>query len=219
MIDVLTRDDESRFPGCLESMFRLRFDVFVRRLGWNLECHDGMEMDQFDNEFAVYLILRNDENEVLASARLLPMSGPTLLGDVFPFLIEGVEIPETPDIWEVTRVAVNHHKTQIDTVRRCSSVAGTLFCAIFEFALAMGLTHLVSVSDTRMERILVRKGWRIERLGSVHHLDGIDAVGEISEVNDDALAHMQETNGIDGSVLNRPFVVPRPVNVPERRAA
>ena len=219
MIDVLTRDNESRFSGCLESMFRLRYEVFVQRLGWILECRDGMEMDQFDNELAVYLVLRNNENEVLASARLLPMSGPTLLGDVFPFLIEGIEIPSTPDIWEVTRVAVDHRKTRIDSVRRCGSVAGTLFCAIFEFALAMGLTHLVSVSDTRMERILVRKGWRIERLGSVHHLDGIDAVGEITEVNEDALAHMQDTNGIDGSVLNRPFAVPSPVNVPERRAA
>lgn len=219
MLDVLTNERVNGHAAILDSMFRLRYEVFVKRLGWPLNCPFGMEEDQFDHEGAVYLALRNRDNEVVASARLLPMSGSNLLKDVFPFLIEDREIPSGPDVWEVTRVAVDHRKERTSTVPGCTNVAGTLFCGIFEFATRLGLTHLVSVSDPRMERILRRAGWNIQRLGRVHTVDGFEAVGEISEVSREALMTMRRTNGINGSVLKEPINLPSTWDTRERRAA
>ena len=124
MIDVMTLESAGARSPVLESMFRLRYEVFVSRLGWPLKCPLGLEQDQFDHDGAVYLVLKNRDEDVVASARLLPMTGSTLLKDVFPFLIENTEVPSSPEVWEVTRVAVDHRKERTSIVPGCDNVAG-----------------------------------------------------------------------------------------------
>ena len=50
MIDVMTLASAHRFPGCLESMHRLRHHVFIERLGWDISSVGGLERDQFDHD-------------------------------------------------------------------------------------------------------------------------------------------------------------------------
>ncbi len=207
MLDVFTLETAPK--GVLPSFFELRHEVFNNRLGWNLPVEDGREHDQFDNSDAVYITIKNDFNHVVAGARLLPTSVPNLLSDVFPFLVEG-EVPRSPAIYEVTRVAVDHRRERLTPLFRIANtmgvskpnVAGMLFSAIFEFGIKANLTNLVSVSCTRMERILKRSGWNIRRLGQVHRINEIDVVGEDSDVTMANLMSIRSKARIVGPILS-----------------
>lgn len=207
MIDVMTRDTAHQFPGCLESMYRLRHDIFIERLHWEVPSRDGMESDQFDHASTYYLFMRNLEGEVIASCRFLPTSGPNLLCDVFPELVDGA-LPRSDDIWEASRLAIDHRKERLTSAGGCRKVAGTLFCGIMEFALAMNLTSLVSVSDQRLERLLSLAGWQLKRLGETLNFGDYNVAGEQTEVSFEALQLLRRKSGIRQQVLRAADLIP-----------
>lgn len=190
-----------------DSMFELRHEVFVNRLGWKLDCDAGRELDQFDHDFAHHLVVTNPRHQAVASCRLLPTNHPHLLGDVFPYLAADGKPPVNALIWEATRLAVDHRPERL---AGCENPCGLLLVGIMEYALQLGLTHLVSVSDIRVERILRRAGWNLTRLGEPFKIEGFDVMGEITEVSEASLERVRQRCGFSGSVLN---------NHTERRAA
>src|SRR6185437_1946132 len=107
MIQLVTHSDRPRFERELAEMFRERKRIFVDRLGWEVPVVGGeFEIDQFDTDDAIYLIASDPNGVQLGSCRLLPTTGPHLLGDVFPHLCER-EVPRGDDIWEVTRMCTS----------------------------------------------------------------------------------------------------------------
>lgn len=70
-----------------------RHKVFVERLGWQLQAEDGFEFDQFDRPDTVYVIT------------LLPTTRPYVLGEVFPQLMRDLPVPDSPEVWELSRFA------------------------------------------------------------------------------------------------------------------
>lgn len=88
-------------------MFRLRYEVFHERLGWKVNTHDRMEIDQFDElERAHYILARSPQQGVDACWRILPTLGPNMLRDVFPELLHGQPAPAAADVWELSRFAL-----------------------------------------------------------------------------------------------------------------
>lgn len=72
------------------SMFEQRKRVFVDLLRWDVPVLVGRyEIDQFDNDCAVYIVIADAEGEHLASVRLLPTCRDHILGTIFPELCEG----------------------------------------------------------------------------------------------------------------------------------
>ena len=164
-------------------MHRLRHYVFVERLGWDVPNVGGLERDQFDHEQTYYLLFqRNIAGDVVASCRFLPTSGPNLLCDVFPGLVER-ELPHDYRVWEASRLAIDHRRERVASVGGCRRGAGNLFCGIMEFALAMELTALVSVSDQRLERVLSLAGWNLARMGQPRSFGDCTVAGEHTEVS------------------------------------
>jgi N-acyl-L-homoserine lactone synthetase len=91
----------------LRNMFEARKSVFVDLLKWDVPVLDGrFEIDQFDDEHAVYLVLANCRGAHLASARLLQTTRPHILGNIFASLCEG-EPPRAHDIFEITRFCLD----------------------------------------------------------------------------------------------------------------
>ncbi len=201
MYKAISRDNAHLHRDTLESMYQLRHDVFIKRLGWDLDGHEGEEHDQFDNDDAVYLVLENDQKQVVASARMLPTTAPHLLGDVFPQLAYPALPPVADSIWEVTRLVVDHRKER-HTCNTIQNVSGSLWCCLAEFGLAMGLSHFVSVSDVRLERIMKRVGWSFSRLGDAIDIDGIGVAGEFIDVSHQVLGTLRRKASITNPVFN-----------------
>jgi N-acyl-L-homoserine lactone synthetase len=183
-------------------MFRLRYEVFIERLGWPLPHANGRETDQFDHDGAHYLVLRNLADDVVASCRMTPTSQPNLLRDIYPNLVEDGPVPNDDAVWEVSRVAVDHRRERLALVAEGVNPAGALFCAMFEYAMLVGAHTLVSVSDPFIERILKMSGWRLRPLGPVVALpEGGMAVAESVAVSGEQLAAIRRRTRTPHHVL------------------
>ena len=79
----------------LDSMYRLRAQVFRQRLGWDVRVEDGREHDWFDLIGPYYLVAHDGAQNALGCCRLLPSVGPNMLRDVFPSLLDGGPVPDT----------------------------------------------------------------------------------------------------------------------------
>src|SRR3546814_17641434 len=73
---------DARYRGPLETMFEDRKRLFVDLLGWALSVQDARwEIDQFDDDDAVYLIALDTTGEHAVSIRLLPSNKPPIHSD------------------------------------------------------------------------------------------------------------------------------------------
>ena len=161
MIKHLRRMHAATMPALFSSMHADRKRVFVDRLKWDVP-HDGtFEQDQYDTDQADYLILQDSQShQHHGSVRLLPTTGPHMLGEVFPFLCDG-PVPKGPRIREITRLVVS------PSVRRTDRVAtrNMLGRAMIEFGLMTGVEHYTAVCEIGFLTQLLAAGWRIDPLG------------------------------------------------------
>jgi acyl homoserine lactone synthase len=163
----------------IHAQHALRARVFGGRLGWDVSVVDGIEVDEFDALGPTYILAVLDTGELAGCARLLPAVGPTMAKTVFPELLPEEGLPVHPGMVESSRFCVD---TALGMARHGSTVhvaTLTMFAAILEWCLLHHYTQIVTVTDLRMERILSRVGWRIERLadprliGTTHALIGV----------------------------------------------
>ncbi len=148
----------------LDSMYRLRSDVFHSRLGWEVRVENGREHDWFDLIGPHYLVAHDGASNALGCCRLLPTLGPNMLRDIFPYLLDGDAPPASPSIWEVSRFAISH---------RCSGsgygfgdVPEAMLTDMLRFANAHGVDALVGVTSAPIERMFRHMGLQVERLGA-----------------------------------------------------
>lgn len=152
----------------LDSMYRLRCEVFHERLRWDVRVENGREHDWFDLIGPRYLVAHDDATSALGCCRLLPTLGPNMLRDIFPFLLDGAPAPAAASTWEVSRFAISE---------RCAGdgfgfgdVPATMLADMFRFANAHGVDALVGVTSAPIERMLRHLGLRIERLGAARRI-------------------------------------------------
>lgn len=146
---------------------RYRFDIFVRKLGWQLQCQEGREYDEFDHEKTVYVVAQDDDGDVVGTARLLPTTGPYLLANLFPNLWGSGELPNSPDVWELSRFAsVDMNRVAHTLPSQFSSAHATeLLDAAIDCARIHGASELITVSPMGVERLLAHAGYQVRRAG------------------------------------------------------
>jgi N-acyl-L-homoserine lactone synthetase len=180
------------------AMLRDRKTVLMDRLGWDLTSPDGLhEIDGYDGEDTLYLVVHQAQTgRHLGSVRLLPSTGAHLLGDVFPHLcVDGV--PRGADVMEITRLvtAPGLNRSEALQVRRQLSIA------LFEHALAHGITRFTMVTHMPWLPSLLSIGWDAEPLGMPHG-DGQDAVAALQIlIKADTLARLRSAWDMPGMVL------------------
>jgi acyl homoserine lactone synthase len=152
-------------PELLTSMHEFRKAVFVQRMGWSLPLVDGVERDQYDNEDAVYFTVQDIHEQMTACARLLPTTCPYMLADLFPNLLGENKAPCDPTVWELGRFATDVRKTGQGRVLSLSQPSLDLLEAIMKYSRAHGVRQLVLVTCVAIERLLLRAGFNMHRLG------------------------------------------------------
>ncbi|MDA4848878.1 acyl-homoserine-lactone synthase [Hoeflea poritis] len=204
MIQLVAPDWHSAFTDELREMHRLRYRVFKERLGWDVQTKEDLEIDSFDDLKPHYLLLRGPSGRVEGCVRMLPSTGPTMLCDVFPALLDHRAAPADPAIWESSRFALDR---AADTSKGPNSLAaGTyeLFAGMIEFGLSMSLNRIVTVTDLRVERILRRAGWPLQRIGDPQTIGKTRAVAGYLHVSTEHLDAVRHKGGFGGPVLWAP---------------
>jgi len=172
---TLTHRSFGRHVDLVAGMHRLRGRVFKDRLDWDVTVSGDMEIDGYDAEDATYLLVVANGHEVVGHVRLLPTLGPNMLADTFPFLVAGGEVPCSPAIVESSRFCVDTSRVTDVTGSGTRRATTLLFAGILEWCLVHGQHTLATVTDTRMERILRRSGWPLQRLGAPCRIGSTDA--------------------------------------------
>ena len=152
-------------PSILKSMHKLRSDVFKDRLGWDVQCKDGQEIDYFDDLNPAYMLHSNYSNKVEGCCRILPTEGPYMLKDIFPQLLRGEELPVHPNIWEISRFAVNQDPKNKQIDSNVNEITMDILRQIYDFAIDNNIHRYVAVTSAAMERVLRIAGIPIQRFG------------------------------------------------------
>lgn len=204
MIQLITADRYGAFIDDLAEMHRLRYRIFKERLGWDVEVSGDMEVDEFDACRPAYLLQKDDDGRIQGCVRLLPTTGPTMLGETFPVLLDGGPAPACPTIWESSRFGVDLAARAEKTGRSIARATFELFAGMAEFGLMRQLTDIVTVTDARMERILCRANWPLRRLGSPRAIGKTSAVAGYLEVSRQRLTRVREAGCLSGAVIRTP---------------
>ncbi|WHU02403.1 acyl-homoserine-lactone synthase [Sphingomonas sp. NIBR02145] len=172
---LFTHDDESAASDkVMRAMFEARKRVFVDLLGWDLPVLAGLyEVDQYDDGHARYLILTDTDQNHLASARILPTTGPHILGELFLELCEA-SVPSGPDTWEISRFCLER-RLRAPERRRCRDA---LVTALAHYALANGITTYTGVAEQGWLEQILAFGWQAEPLGRPNRI-GTLALGAL----------------------------------------
>jgi len=108
-MQLISADHYAYFLDAVTEVHRLRYHVFKERLDWDVQFSGDMEIDEFDTLHPAYLNQRARDNRVQGCVHLLPSTGPTMLRDTFPVLLDGAAAPSSPVIWESSRFALDLH--------------------------------------------------------------------------------------------------------------
>jgi N-acyl-L-homoserine lactone synthetase len=207
MMQLITADYYGDFVGEIAEMQRLRYRVFKERLDWDVQFTGDMEIDEFDALHPAYLLQRADNGRIQGCVRLLPSTGPTMLRDTFPILLDGAATPASSTIWESSRFALDIGGDAPKAAHGLATATYELFAGMIEFGLSRRLSEIVTVTDARMERILRRAGWPLRRIGNPHALGKTLAVAGYLEVSVESLACIRGAGGLQGPVLWAPVAL------------
>lgn len=152
----------------LRMMFEARKHVFVDLLKWDVPVVDGrFELDQFDDEHAVYLIVADRDGMHLGSARLLKTTRPHILDTLFPELC-AIAAPRGPEVLEITRFCLGRNQTSRDRLQ----TRNRLVAAIVDYALTAGVSTYTGVAELGWLQQILAFGWRCRPLGLPQTIQG-----------------------------------------------
>ena len=201
MLKLIEGSYASFFPREIDAMFRNRAETFARRLGWEVEVKDGYERDAFDRANPLYLVsVDPDTEEYWGSLRLLPTTGPNMLRDVFPQLLDGDTI-ESATIWESSRICTGAPGCRSEQIKNNTRVLSELILGIGEVAVAAGLTQIVSVFDARIFRVLKAAGCNPQIIGTPQRIGGVMSYAGLFDTGEGPLEAFRAATGIEHSVL------------------
>ncbi|RWN55698.1 MAG: conjugal transfer protein TraI, partial [Mesorhizobium sp.] len=109
-------------------------------------------------------------------------------------------------IWESSRFALDIASSAPKGAGGIAIATYELFAGMIELGLSRQLSHIVTVTDLRMERILRRAGWPLERIGKPQTVGVTRALAGYLEVSPLMLQVVRKNGGIGGPVLWAPVL-------------
>lgn len=207
MIRIVTAHNIDDYPDLMERVWRFRHVHFVERLGWTeLSKSDRREIDQFDTADAIHLILESD-GRVAGYSRLLRTSGPHLLSDVYPHIMEGKAWPRERTVYEWTRCISDAEAGRFGDVQ----ASHLLITGVLEFCLVAGIKGMVVETHPKLVAWMVETGYQVEALQAPREVNGLPVLPVYIGATRTALARHHQMFGIDHTVLAIDDGLPNPV--------
>jgi acyl homoserine lactone synthase len=175
---VIGREGEEKItPSLMEQMFRLRYEVFHEKLGWQVDGTNQQERDDFDYLNPVYMIA-GDLQSAKGCWRLLPTTGPNMLFNTFPVLLRGEAMPQADSIWELSRFAVTSPSRRYKGQIYLSELTYAMIEQLINFADDNHIEQYVTVTSVAVERLMKRCDIPMIRFGDAQStvIGGVDSV-------------------------------------------
>lgn len=169
MVQIIEGKDRGQHQDLFQIMFRARYEAFIVERGWSLPTRRGLEIDQYDNDRAVYIIDFDDAGHLQGSVRLTPTVTDSLTADYYPHLCDGGAALRDPFVYEGTRfIATPHDKTPHNN----RAVKARILGAMTEWAWSVGVRHIQAVIDTVLIRSFMAANSKTFALGPARSYGG-----------------------------------------------
>lgn len=200
MISAVTYENRQHFKVLLDEMHVARHKLYVEGRKWReLAQADGREIDQFDRESTVYFLSLGQNRNLQGGLRIVPTTEPHMLDSLFPELCAGGDVPRGPDIWEMSRVFVNHTDAHDE---EGLIIKGKLMCAMIEFAQMNGIKKITGVADSYFLPRLLQIGARIKPLGLPKPYESGEMIAIQITIDSTILEKAQKHYGIPRAMLS-----------------
>jgi N-acyl-L-homoserine lactone synthetase len=199
MIDVVVPETRFEYASALMQMHRDRKRVFVDQLHWSLPSKESwLEIDDFDNEYAIYLLARSDgTGQHQGSVRLLPSTKRHMLLDLFSSLCAD-NVPVGEDVWEISRLVTCPPDIAGSSVLKLHRL---LALALVEFGLLNSIRRYTLVTEPTRVPALLSIGWPVAPLGLAAECMGQTLQALEIAVLPETLAMLQARTCISTSIL------------------
>jgi acyl-homoserine lactone synthase len=190
MIQVINLNNMHGHHLLMDEMFVARKKIFIDRMGWKIRHHRDREFDQFDDEWAEYIVVQDpDTGGHLASARLLRTDRPHILDTLFATLCEAA-IPTGPSIRELTRFCI----TPNGNARYRLELRNRLFSALVDYGLMHGIDSYTGVTHFSFLSQVLSLGWRCDMLGLPRETDAGTLGAVQAHMNADTIGMMRRAD-------------------------
>lgn len=186
MLHVVDFTNRVRLHAVLRSMFAARKKVFIDLLKWDVPALAGeFEVDHFDTPQATYLVVADENDTHLASARLLETTEPGILDGLFAHLADE-PLPRGDDVFEITRFCLSPDAG----ARRRREARDTLLIGLAEYAIANDIRTYTGVAELSWFRQVQSFGWACRALGAPRGEGDRALVALRIDIDDTTLAGM-----------------------------
>ena len=201
MIRVIDGRLRHKYTEEIDSMHRIRKKNFYDRKGWDVPIVNAWEIDGYDALCPLYLVCISANGKVTGGLRLLPTTGFTMINDTFSVLLPDAKRIESPLIWESSLFSVDHEADVAAGSGRIGRATAELGLAMNEIGMEIGLTHIVTVYDAFMHRVLKRAGCAGEPISEPRKIGAALTYAVFFDVGMKTDAALRAASGIEGSVL------------------
>lgn len=208
MIRVIDGRLRHKYKKEIDAMHRIRKKTFNERKGWDVPVVNAWEMDGYDALCPLYLVCIDHKDVVVGGLRLLPTTGFTMINDTFSFLLPDAKRIESPLIWESSRFSVDHEADIAIGKKGISRATAELGLAMNEIGMQTGLTHIVTVYDAFMHRVLKRAGCAGKPISTPQRIGKVMTYAVFFDVNMETDAALRAACEIEGSVLEHASKIP-----------
>jgi N-acyl-L-homoserine lactone synthetase len=146
--------DSHKHGDILEKFFQLRYQGFVVEEKYDTPTYNDTEFDQYDNPFARYIAILNNEGGIVACARVNRTDSPYMAKDCCNHLIPEKFLPNDKHAYEVTRVYTNSKLP----IRQRSIIARSIVVAVYFTLLNLKATGACFISDHSLFLITEKLG-------------------------------------------------------------
>ncbi|ROM90787.1 acyl-homoserine-lactone synthase [Pseudomonas brassicacearum] len=171
MLRLITGMSSEINQNVMYGLAEYRYEIFVKKMGWLLNCPEGFEQDEFDRPDTVYAIALNADNNICGCARLLPTNKPYLLSEHFVYLMGGASLPNHSGTWELSRFAISPTGNGSSHSGRNWADTVALVRKVIATAIDLGADKLIAVSAVGNERLLKRMGVNVHRVSTPQLVD------------------------------------------------
>ena len=131
-----------------------------------------------------------------------------MINDTFSSLLPDAQRIESPLIWESSRFAVDHEADIPVGKKGISRATAELGLAMNEIGMQTGLTHIVTVYDAFMHRVLMRAGCAGKPISAPQKVGKVMTYAVFFDVGMETDAALRAASEIEGSVLEQAFKGP-----------
>lgn len=198
MIDLVLPETRPAYAAALMQMHRDRKRAFVDTLRWELPSRGSwLEVDEFDNDYAVYLLARSPGGAHDGSVRLLPTTQPHMLERLFGALCDG-PVPVGADCWEISRLVTCRPEVPGTSIVRLHRL---LALALHDFAELNAIARYTLVTEAHRVPALLSIGWPVRPLGLPKRAMGEELQALQIDLDPEIHRQLRSKLGISGTVL------------------